>query len=61
MLIDDIKNRINIIELAKSEGLQLKKQSNRSLCVFGRISVIGLVITKYTESNIMRSGMIMNW
>lgn len=29
MLIDDIKNRINIIELAESEGLQLKKQSNR--------------------------------
>ena len=29
MLIDDIKNRIDIIELAKSEGLELKKQSNR--------------------------------
>jgi len=37
MLIDDIKSRINIIELAKSEGLQLKKQSNRSykaICCF---------------------------
>ena len=29
MSIDDIKSRLNIIELAKSEGLQLKKQSNR--------------------------------
>jgi len=37
MLIDDIKERINIIELAKSEGLQLKKQSNRiykTICCF---------------------------
>ena len=29
MLIEEIKNKINIIELAKSEGLLLKKQSNR--------------------------------
>jgi len=30
MIIDDIKKRINIIELAKKEGLELKKESNRS-------------------------------
>lgn len=29
MIIDDIKSQLNIIELAGSEGLQLKKQSNR--------------------------------
>ncbi len=37
MIIDEIKSRIDIIELAKSEGLQLKKQSNRSykaICCF---------------------------
>jgi len=37
MIIDDIKNRISIIDIAKSEGLRLKKQSNRlykSRCCF---------------------------
>jgi len=37
MIIDDIKNRISIIEIAESEGLKLKKYSNRiykSLCCF---------------------------
>jgi DNA primase len=29
MLVDDIKDRLNIIDLAKAEGLELKKQSNR--------------------------------
>lgn len=37
MIIDDIKSSISIIEMAESEGLRLKKHSNRlykSLCCF---------------------------
>jgi DNA primase len=37
MLIDDIKGQINIIDLAKQAGLDLKKQSNRlykAKCIF---------------------------
>lgn len=37
MLIDDIKDQLNIIDLAKQAGLELKKQSNRlykAKCIF---------------------------
>ena len=52
MLIDDIKNRINIIELAKSEGLKLKKQSNRlykATCCFHNEKKASL--TFYADTN----------
>ena len=52
MLIDDIKNRISIIELATSEGLQLKKQSNRlfkTTCCFHNETKASL--TFYPETN----------
>ena len=52
MLIDDIKSRLNIIELAKSEGLQLKKQSNRlykATCCFHNEKKASL--TFYADTN----------
>ena len=52
MLIDNIKSRINIIELAKSEGLQLKKQSNRlykATCCFHNERKASL--TFYADTN----------
>ena len=52
MLIDDIKNRINIIELAESEGLTLKKQSNRAykaICCFHSETKASL--TFYADTN----------
>jgi len=52
MLIDDIKERINIIELAKSEGLLLKKQSNRlykATCCFHNEKKASL--TFYADTN----------
>ena len=52
MLIDDIKNKISIIELATSEGLQLKKQSNRlykTTCCFHNETKASL--TFYPETN----------
>ena len=52
MLIDDIKSRLNIIELAKSEGLQLKKQSNRlykTTCCFHNEKKASL--TFYADTN----------
>jgi len=52
MLIDDIKSRINIIELAKSEGLTLKKQSNRiykTTCCFHNEKKASL--TFYADTN----------
>lgn len=52
MLIDDIKGRINIIELAKKEGLQLKKQSNRlykTTCCFHNEKNASL--TFYADTN----------
>lgn len=52
MLIDDIKSRINIIELAKSEGLQLRKQSNRlykTTCCFHNEKKASL--TFYADTN----------
>jgi len=52
MIIDDIKSRINIIELAKREGLQLKKQSNRvykTVCCFHNEKKASL--TFYTDTN----------
>jgi DNA primase len=52
MLIDDIKDRINIIELAKSEGLLLKKQSNRiykTTCCFHNEEKASL--TFYADTN----------
>ena len=52
MLIDDIKSRLNIIELAKSEGLQLKKQSNRiykAKCCFHNETKASL--TFYADTN----------
>lgn len=52
MLIDDIKSRLNIIELAKSEGLQLKKQSNRlykTTCCFHNERKASL--TFYADTN----------
>ncbi len=55
MIIDDIKSRISIIELAKSEGLQLKKQSNRvhkTVCCFHNEKKASL--TFYTDTNTFR-------
>jgi len=52
MLIDDIKSRINIIELAKNEGLLLKKQSNRlykTTCCFHNEKKASL--TFYADTN----------
>ena len=52
MLIDDIKERINIIELAKAEGLLLKKQSNRiykTTCCFHNETKASL--TFYADNN----------
>lgn len=52
MLIDDIKGRINIIELAKNEGLQLKKHSNRlykTTCCFHNEKKASL--TFYADTN----------
>ena len=52
MLIDNIKSRINIIELAKSEGLQLKKQSKRiykTTCCFHNERKASL--TFYADTN----------
>src|SRR3989344_3571986 len=52
MLIDDIKSRLNIIELAKSEGLQLKKHSNRlykTTCCFHNEKKASL--TFYADTN----------
>lgn len=52
MLIDDIKSRINIIELASSEGLQLKKQSKRlykTTCCFHNEKKASL--TFYSDTN----------
>ena len=50
LIIDEIKERINIIELAKSEGLLLKKQSNRiykTTCCFHNETKASL--TFYTD------------
>jgi DNA primase len=52
MLTDNIKDRLNIIELAKSEGLQLKKQSNRlykTICCFHNEKKASL--TFYADTN----------
>jgi DNA primase len=52
MLIDEIKNRLNIIELAKAEGLQLKKQSKRAYkttCCFHNEKNASL--TFYSDTN----------
>jgi len=52
MLTDNIKDRLNIIELAKSEGLQLKKQSNRlykATCCFHNEKKASL--TFYADTN----------
>jgi len=52
MIIDDIKGRINIIELAKNEGLQLKKHSNRlykTTCCFHNEKNASL--TFYADTN----------
>ncbi len=52
MSIDDLKSRINIIELAKSGGLKLKKQSNRlykTTCCFHSEKKASL--TFYTDTN----------
>jgi len=52
MIIDDIKSRINIIELAKSEGLLLKKQSKRlykTTCCFHKEEKASL--TFYADTN----------
>ena len=52
MLIDDIKSRLNIIELAKAEGLLLKKQSNRlykTICCFHKEKKASL--TFYADTN----------
>lgn len=52
MLIDDIKSRLNIIELAESEGLKLKKQSNRlykTTCCFHNEKNASL--TFYADAN----------
>ena len=52
MLTDNIKDRLNIIELAKSEGLQLKKQSNRlykTTCCFHNEKKASL--TFYADTN----------
>ena len=52
MIIDDIKSRINIIELAKNEGLQLKGQSKRiykTTCCFHNEKNASL--TFYADTN----------
>ena len=52
MIIDDIKSQINIIELAKKEGLQLRKQSNRlykATCCFHNEKNASL--TFYADTN----------
>ena len=52
MLIDDIKNRFNIIEIAEREGLQLKKQSDRlykATCCFHNEKKASL--TFYPDTN----------
>lgn len=52
MLTDNIKDRLNIIELAKREGLQLKKQSNRlykTTCCFHNEKKASL--TFYADTN----------
>lgn len=52
MIIDDIKDRINIIELAKKEGLQLKGQSKRiykTTCCFHNEKNASL--TFYADTN----------
>jgi len=52
MLTDNIKDRLNIIELAKSEGLQLKKHSNRlykATCCFHNEKKASL--TFYADTN----------
>lgn len=52
MLTDDIKDQLNIIELAKSEGLTLKKQSNRvykTTCCFHNEKNASL--TFYADTN----------
>jgi DNA primase len=52
MIIDDIKGRINIIELAKNEGLQLKGQSKRiykTTCCFHNEKNASL--TFYADTN----------
>ena len=52
MLTNNIKDRLNIIELAKSEGLQLKKQSNRlykATCCFHNEKKASL--TFYADTN----------
>ena len=52
MIIDDIKNNLDIIELAKNEGLQLKKQSNRlykTTCCFHNEKNASL--TFYADTN----------
>lgn len=52
MLTENIKSRLNIIELAKSEGLQLKKQSNRlykTTCCFHNEKKASL--TFYADTN----------
>ena len=52
MLTDNIKDRLNIIELAKGEGLQLKKQSNRiykTTCCFHNERKASL--TFYADTN----------
>ena len=52
MLTDNIKDQLNIIELAKSEGLQLKKQSNRlykTTCCFHNEKKASL--TFYADTN----------
>ena len=52
MLTDNIKDRLNIIELAKTEGLQLKKQSKRlykTTCCFHNEKKASL--TFYADTN----------
>ena len=52
MLTDNIKDQLNIIELAKSEGLQLRKQSNRifkTTCCFHNEKNASL--TFYADTN----------
>jgi len=52
MLIDDIKDRVGIKELAEAEGLRLKKQSNRiykATCCFHNETKASLTI--YADTN----------
>ena len=52
MIIDEIKSQIDIIELAKKEGLHLKKQSNRlykATCCFHNEKNASL--TFYADTN----------